>query len=198
MGTREQRNTKLTLMGKTLEVNVCGNIVKETSSERLLGLTVENDLSWTAYLHGNGLKGDQKTVGLLGQLSQRLGTLKKLKCFMLPTQFNSVAKELFGSKLSFGNQVFGNVWGIPSSKNLVTWRRNLRYRNLQKMQFFHTDRSLLRISPVNFWFNSIPNLCKTTYGNISLRSSSIYRSIMVSNAEHLLRSVESWCHFNKR
>ena len=58
--------------------------------------------------------------------------------------------------------------------------------------------SLLKISPVNFWFNSIPNLCKTTYGNINLRSSSIYRSIMVSNAEHLLRSVESWCHFNKR
>ena len=26
--------------------------------------------------------------------------------------------------------------------------------------------SLLKISPVNFWFSSIPNLCKTTYGNI--------------------------------
>ena len=37
--------------------------------------------------------------------------------------------------------------------------------------------SLLKISPVNFWFNSIPNLCKTTYGNINLRSSSIYRSL---------------------
>ena len=83
MGTKELRNTKLTSSGKTLEVNVCGNIIKETSSERLLGLTVQNDLSWTAYLHGNGLKGDQKTVELLGQLSQRLGILKKLKCFML-------------------------------------------------------------------------------------------------------------------
>jgi hypothetical protein len=49
--------------------------------------------------------------------------------------------------------------------------------------------SLLKISPVNFWFNSILNLCKTTYGNINLRPSSIYRGIMVSNAEHILRSV---------
>lgn len=40
--------------------------------------------------------------------------------------------------------------------------------------------SLLKISPVNFWFNSIPNLCKTTYGRINLRSSTIYRSIMVN------------------
>ena len=91
MGTKEQRNMKLTSKGKTLEINVCSNIVKETPSERLLGLTVQNDLSWTVYLHGNGLKGDKKTVGLLGQLSQRIGILKKLKCFMLPTQFKSVA-----------------------------------------------------------------------------------------------------------
>ena len=40
--------------------------------------------------------------------------------------------------------------------------------------------SLLKISPVNFWFNSIPNLCKTTYGRINLRLSTIYRSIMVN------------------
>ena len=39
--------------------------------------------------------------------------------------------------------------------------------------------SLLKISPVNFWFNSIPNLCKTTYGNINLRLSSIYKNISV-------------------
>ena len=40
--------------------------------------------------------------------------------------------------------------------------------------------SLLKISPVNFWFNSISNLCKTTYGRINLRLSTIYRSIMVN------------------
>ena len=57
--------------------------------------------------------------------------------------------------------------------------------------------SLLKTSPENSWLNSIPKLCKTTYGKINLRSSSIYRSIMVSNDEHLLRTVESWCHFTK-
>ena len=32
---------------------------------------------------------------------------------------------------------------------------------------------------LNSWFNSIPNLCKTTYGNINLRSSSIYKIFQV-------------------
>ena len=89
MGTRELRNIKLVSQNKTLEVNVCGKIVKESSSERLLGLTVQNDISWSAHLYGNRLQGEQKTVGLLGQLSQRIGILKKVKCFMLPTHLSS-------------------------------------------------------------------------------------------------------------
>ena len=114
MGTRELRNIKLVSQNKTLEVNVCGKIVKESSSERLLGLTVQNDISWSAHLYGNRLQGEHRTVGLLGQLSQRIGILKKVKCFMLPTQFSSVSNGIFGSKLSFGIQVFGNVWGMPT------------------------------------------------------------------------------------
>ena len=135
MGTKEQRNMKLTSKGKTLEINVCGNIVKETPSERLLGLTVQNDLSWTVYLHGNGLKGDKKTVGLLGQLSQRIGILKKLKCFMLQTQFKSVANGLFGSKLSFGIQVYGNVWGLPSMDDAVRRFHGFTNDDNRKLQF---------------------------------------------------------------
>ena len=39
--------------------------------------------------------------------------------------------------------------------------------------------SLLKTSPVNFWFNSVPNLCKTTYGNINLSLSSICQNVKV-------------------
>ena len=58
-------NSKLVSQNKTLEVNVCGIIVKETSGEHLLGLTVQNDMSWFAHLYGNNLKGEQKKVSLL-------------------------------------------------------------------------------------------------------------------------------------
>ena len=114
MGTRDQRKTKLILREKVLQVGVCGKIVKESSSERLLGLSVQNDMSWNVHLHGNGLTGDKKTIGLLGQLSQRLGILKKLRSFMLPQQFKATSNGILGSKLSFGIEVFGNVWGLPS------------------------------------------------------------------------------------
>jgi hypothetical protein len=41
-----------------------------------------------------------------------------------------------------------------------------RYKNVRYDVFL--GLSLLRTSPVNFWFNSTPNLCKTTYGHIIL------------------------------
>lgn len=114
MSTKELRLSKLDSINKSLEVKVCNKIVKESTSERLLGLTIQNDLSWTAHLYGNGLSGKDKTIGLLSQLSQRIGILKKVKPFMKPKQFNSVSNGLFTSKMTYGIQVFGNVWGTKT------------------------------------------------------------------------------------
>ena len=93
---------------------MCGKVIKESRSERLLGLTVKNDLSWSDHLYGNGLSGNDKTIGLLSQLSQRIGILKKLKPFTKPKQFNSISNGIFTSKMTYGIQVFGNVWGLRS------------------------------------------------------------------------------------
>ena len=41
-----------------------------------------------------------------------------------------------------------------------------RYKNVRYDVFL--DLSLFKTSPVNFLFNSIPNLCETTYGIIIL------------------------------
>jgi hypothetical protein len=57
-------------------------------------------------------------------------------------------------------------WSYPDGN----WYKNVRYDVFLCL-------SLLKTSPVNFCFDSSPNLCKTTYGNIDLRSSSIYKNI---------------------
>ena len=114
MSTKELRSSKLTATDKSIDIKVCNKPVKESVSERLLGLTVKNDLSWSAHLYGNGLSGKEKTVGLLTQLSQRVGILKRLKSFTQPKQFSSILNGLFTSKLTYGIQIFGNVWGLPT------------------------------------------------------------------------------------
>ena len=56
-------------------------------------------------------------------------------------------------------------WSYPDGN----WYKNVRYDVFLGL-------SVLKTSPVNFWLNSSPNLCKTTLGNINLRSSSIYQN----------------------
>jgi hypothetical protein len=52
-------------------------------------------------------------MGLLKQLSQRAGMLKRLKKFMSPARLKMVMDGIFGSKLAYGMTVWGRVWQIP-------------------------------------------------------------------------------------
>ena len=175
MGTRELRSKKLTSKGKTIEINVCGKTVKESKSERLLGLTIQNDLCWTIHLHGNGLTGDKKTIGLLGQLSQRLGILKKLKPFTLPEQFNSIANGLFGSKLSYGIQVFGNVWGIPSMDDDNRRFYGFSKEDNRKLQV--VQNKMLRLKSGLDYKTSTETLVKTC-NELSVQQITAYHTLM--------------------
>ena len=112
MSTKELRQSRLTTTNQSIEIKVCGRTVSESRSERLLGLTIKNDLSWSAHLYGNGLSGKDKTIGLVTQLSQRIGILRKIKPFTRQKQFNSILNGMFTSKMTYGIQVFGNVWGL--------------------------------------------------------------------------------------
>ena len=70
---------KLTNVDKT--INVCGNVIEETKSEKLLGLVVNNELSWKQYLHGEKWRPikEENFEGLLPKLSKRIGLLTRLR-----------------------------------------------------------------------------------------------------------------------
>ena len=50
----------------------------ETKSEKLLGITVSDELMCEGHLHGETSRVDTNESGLLLQLSQRVGMLRKL------------------------------------------------------------------------------------------------------------------------
>ena len=89
-------------------------MVNESPDEKLLGVIISNDLTWKTHLYGNGLTGDDKIIGLITQLSQRVGILSKLKKVMTTSQFKKACEGIFNSKLTYCLQVFGNVWGITN------------------------------------------------------------------------------------
>ena len=77
-------------------------------------MIISNDMTWKTHLYGNNLTGDDKIVGLVTKLSQRVGILSKLVKIMTPSQFSKVCDGLFTSKLTNCLEVFGNVWGLEN------------------------------------------------------------------------------------
>jgi hypothetical protein len=64
VGTSELRAARLT---DQLALEVDGQSIEETASEKSLGMVVNNRLSWKEHLHG-----DQDNQGLLSKLKQRV------------------------------------------------------------------------------------------------------------------------------
>ena len=91
-------------------VDVCGNLVKETRRERLLGLVVNSHLTWSDYLNGENWRQNDNFVGLIPQLNQRVGLLSNIAHLMPRSKFNLLCNGIFYSKLLYCLQVFSNVW----------------------------------------------------------------------------------------
>ena len=53
IGTKELRKSRLESQNKKLNVTVAGHRVEETNSEKLLGLIINNTMTWYNHLHGN-------------------------------------------------------------------------------------------------------------------------------------------------
>ena len=114
LGTSQLKRRKLEGLPK-LEIEVCGNKVEETESERLLGLVVNNTLTWSQYLHGEKWRTEENYPGLINQLSQRVGLLRRVVNLMPRDRFRQIANGLFNSRLLYCLQVFGNIWGLATN-----------------------------------------------------------------------------------
>ena len=114
VGTSQLRKSKLESNNRVLEINVTGANIKETKSEKLLGIVINNEMTFKDHLYGEKWrpeKGDN-SPGLIPQLAQRVGILRRVVKLMPPNIFNSICQGMFNSKLLYCLQLFGNTWGI--------------------------------------------------------------------------------------
>ena len=110
IGTNANRQQKLTSINLKLKVNVCGDLKEESTSEKLLGILVNNTATFKHHLYG-----DEDNPGLVKQLSTRVGMLRRLKRFLSPARLKMIMDGMFGSKLMYGMTVWGRVWQIPGN-----------------------------------------------------------------------------------
>ena len=89
-GTEANRRLKMVQTNKSVSLTVCGKHIEESTSDKLLGMILNNTGTWKNFLCGN-----EEEQGLLKQLSKRVGILKKVRKYLTTRKFKMVANGLF-------------------------------------------------------------------------------------------------------
>ena len=117
-GTKMMRSAKLT---RPMEIQVDNKLVMETKSEKLLGVIINNEMTWTEHLYGETWRAaGNNAPGLIPQLTQRVGILRRLSKYMTKTRLKLFSHGLFYSKLNYCLPVFGNVFGLDKYRDINT------------------------------------------------------------------------------
>ena len=104
------------------QLQICGKTITESKSEKLLGILINNTITWKTHLYGN-----EENVGLLRTLSKKVGVLTKLRKYMSITKFKQLSAGLFLSKLSYGITVWSGIWVPQMGENLKTSIRRMTW-----------------------------------------------------------------------
>ena len=129
IGTDNLRSQKIR---SEVSIEVDEKQITDSASEKLLGVVINNRLTWSNHLYG-----DEENEGLVTQLSKRIGILKKLSTRMSKERLKLFVSGIFYSKLSYCLPVFGNVFGLERYKeenNRYTSYTMADNHNLQVLQ----------------------------------------------------------------
>ena len=120
IGTKELRRSKLVNPNISIEIIVDGHPVRESESERLLGVLINNVMTWEHHLYGN-----EEHKGLVQKLSQRANIIWKLSKMMPKQKLKMISEGIFFSLLNYCIEVYGNVWGLNTYDDQV--RNSIAY-----------------------------------------------------------------------
>ena len=138
IGTNQMRRSKLS---EELKIVVDGQEIVETSSEKLLGIVVNNSLSWKNHLYG-----DNENEGLIQQLSKRLGMLRRMAKYMRKENLKFFADGMFYSKMIYCLPVFGNVFCMEEYKEENSRHQSFTVKDNQRLQVLQNNLNRLLLN----------------------------------------------------
>ena len=140
-GTKKLRSSKLT---RPMGIQVDGKLVMETRSEKLLGLIINNEMTWREHLYGETWReGDKNSPGLIPQLSQRVGILRRISKYMSKNRLKLFSHGIFYSKLNYCLPVFGTVFGLDRYRDISTRYMSFTREDNRKLQVL--QNSVMRL-----------------------------------------------------
>ena len=131
IGTRARRQIQVENVNFVPTVNVCGDTISESTSEKILGVVVNNTITWKNHLYG-----DNDNIGLMKSLSKRIGMLKTIRKYVPNQKFSQIISGMFTSKLMYCSSVWGGVWSIPGAMDMdsTTTRTSISKDDVRKLQ----------------------------------------------------------------
>jgi hypothetical protein len=173
IGTKKMRDQKIK---EKMVIQVDGKEVVETTSEKLLGVVINNEMTWKHHLHG-----DDDNEGLIPQLSKRIGILKKLSSRMSRERLKLFASGLFYSKLSYCLPVFGNVFGTDKYKEENNKYTSFTVGDNNKLQVLQNN--LNRLLTDTDFNTSTKDLLEMT-DSLSVQQMIAYQTMVIGHAWH--------------
>ena len=168
---------KKLLDGPIITVSVCGSIVQATESEQLLGLTINNKLTWSSYLNGEKWREKGNFIGLIPQLNQRVDILSPLSKLIPKENFKRISSGIFYSKLLYCLQVFSHVWGLQNldeeSRRFQAYTKS-DHKKLQVLQ-----NKVLRLKSGLPFRSSTRDLLQAT-GDLSVQQLAAYSTLVTA------------------
>ena len=131
IGTNKMRRQRIQ---ENVKIVVDNKEIMETKSEKLLGLVINNTLTWENHLYGDG-----QNEGLIQQLSKRLGMLKLMSKHMKRENLKFFASGMFYSKMNYCLPVFGNVLGMEKYKEGNSRHQSYTAKDNQKLQVLQNN-----------------------------------------------------------
>ena len=160
IGTRQLKASKVV---EPMEIEVDRKKVQETRSEKLLGILINDSLTWQEHLYGETWReGNQNEIGLIPQLSQRIGILRRLAKFVSRERLKLFSQGIFYSKLNYCLTVFGNVFGLDRYRDTATRHGSFTKEDSRRLQVL--QNSVMRIEtgePMGTPTTSLLKLTKT-------------------------------------
>ena len=173
VATQELRSSKL--QGVGVSVNVGNKTIHESCHEKLLGITMSNNMSWGAYLYGTR-ETSNKHEGLLSQLSKRVGVIKLVSKYMEQSQLNSVIEGLFTSKLLYCLPLYSNAWGIKDMDDTERRYSAFSKEDLRRLQVL--QNRILRLKCGNYDLNTPTTDLIKACGYFSVHQLGIFHTLM--------------------
>ena len=116
------------------QITVCNKIVKESQCEKVLGLLVNNKLTWWNHLHGDDSDPKHPLPGLVKLLSKRVGMLARLVKLLPIQRFKMLVNGIFMSKLMYCVGVFGSLRGLNTRNETEVRHNSFTKANLRALQ----------------------------------------------------------------